>query len=282
MREPLIFWAHDDTVEPGKTYQYRIRLGVFNPLAGTNQIKQQDKSMGNAVILWSKFSKITQPVSIRDRMYLFAKEMQEAAKMVKVQVSKYVLGYWYSEDFMVRQGEAIGKVVELDTATSSSSVAGRPSPGSRITRQTLPGESFRGVSPRGGTYDPRIMGYQTRVGPESVDFSTGVVLVDAIEVNDWLVTGQQLRPRVYFDMLYSLDGTSIERMAISANNWPAETLTIYNEINSSQREPKEPLRSWESRVGPARRQQLPTLEGEGVYPYQDYMMDETMGGIRPY
>lgn len=35
MTEPLIFWAHDDTVKPGNSYRYRIRLGVFNPVAGT-------------------------------------------------------------------------------------------------------------------------------------------------------------------------------------------------------------------------------------------------------
>ncbi|MFB0525355.1 MAG: hypothetical protein ACETVZ_07415, partial [Phycisphaerae bacterium] len=111
-REPLALWAHDDTIEPGKSYRYRIRLGVFNPIAGTNQSSKQHESLSNQVILWSKFSDITEQVAIPGRLYFFAKDIQEAAKKVTVQVSKYMLGYWYSEDFPVRQGEVIGKVVE--------------------------------------------------------------------------------------------------------------------------------------------------------------------------
>jgi len=45
MREPLLFWAHDDTVELRKSYRYRMRLGVFNPVAGTNQLSEQDFPM---------------------------------------------------------------------------------------------------------------------------------------------------------------------------------------------------------------------------------------------
>ena len=111
MDKPLLFWAYDDTVEPGK-YRYRIRLGVFNPIAGTNQFSEQDKSLKNKVILWSKFSDTTEPVEIPGKLYFFPREIQEATKAVTVQVSRYVLGYWYSKDFTVKQGELIGKVGE--------------------------------------------------------------------------------------------------------------------------------------------------------------------------
>ncbi|MHC4726434.1 MAG: hypothetical protein ACYS17_04330, partial [Planctomycetota bacterium] len=115
MKEPLTFWAHDDTVEPRKHYRYRIRLGVFNPVAGTNQLSERDISRKNEVVLWSEFSDITQPVEIPGMMYFFAKHIREPANIVTVQVSKYVNGYWHSEDFKVSQGEVIGSVVETET-----------------------------------------------------------------------------------------------------------------------------------------------------------------------
>jgi hypothetical protein len=201
MRDPLMFWAFDDTIEPGKSYQYRIRLGVFNPIAGTNKFKPQSKSYKDVVILWSDFSDVTEPIKIPQRMYLFAKDIQEAAKMVTIQVSKYVLGYWYSKDFAVRQGEAIGKVVELEPEPSSSPVSSRLQPMSRTSRIPSPVTSPRSITPRGPVYDPRVTtGYESQIEPESIDYSTGAILVDALPIHDWSGKGN-LRPRRYFDML---------------------------------------------------------------------------------
>jgi len=274
MREPLMFWAHDDTVEPGKNYRYRIRLGVFNPIAGTNQLSQQNKSIQNQVILWSKFSDTTQPVNIPGRLYFFAKDIQEAAKKVTVQVSRYLLGYWYSEDFPVRQGEVIGKVVESEPQQSKDRF------GSRLPLR-LPTQV--GAAGRFGYVTPQ----EQTTEPESIDYSTGAVLVDAVAVNDWSGAGY-LRPRLYFDMLYSFDGTNIEHMPIKPGNWSADLLVVYNQINKLQREPKEPLRGWDSRVGGPRRRRVPgageyeEME-EGYYDEEyDLMMQEMMGQMRRY
>ena len=240
MREPLLFWALDDTLEPGKSYRYRIRLGVFNP----------------------------------QRIYLFAKEIQEAARMVTVQVSKYVLGYWYSKDFVVRQGEAIGKLVELERPASSESRGIRGLPLSEASRYP----SLR---------DPRRIDYlrpEEKTGePESIDYSTGAVLVDAIPINDWSGKGS-LRPRHYFDMLYSYDGTTIERTAISNVNWPQKLQVAFNEIRSLQRESKEPLKDWQSGGVQRARQRVPTpgLEGYEGGAYDDMLYEGMMGGGRRY
>jgi len=282
MREPLLFWAFDDTVEPSKSYRYRIRLGVVNPIAGTNKFKEQSKSYRDTVILWSEFSDITEPVSIPRKLYLFAKDIQEAAKMVTVQVSKYVLGYWYSEDFAVRQGEAIGKVVELEPEPSSSSISRVGPRGAGSLARVSPEATLRRVTPRGSLYDPRAMGYESQTEPESIDYSTGAVLVDAVPVNDW--SGQEsLRPRRYFDMLYSFDGTIIERTAVSNVNWSQDLQNAYTNIKTLQREPKEPLRAWSGGAGGRRgRQPVRGLEGyEGLDgAYDDMMYEGMMGGGR--
>ena len=145
MEEPLVFWAHDDTVELGKSYRYRMRLGVFNPVAGTNQFSEQDKSLKNKVILWSGFSDATETVDIPGTLYFFPREIQEAAKTVTVTACRYVLGYWYCKNFTVKQGEVIGKGVEYKATDKEKDVT----------------------------------------VPKIVDYATGAILLDVIPVNDW-------------------------------------------------------------------------------------------------
>jgi hypothetical protein len=222
MDKPLLFWAYDDTVEPGKSYRYRIRLGVFNPIAGTNQFSEQDKSLKNKVILWSEFSDTTETVDIPGTLYFFPHEIQEAIKAVTVQVSKYVLGYWYSKDFTVKQGELIGNVGEY-----------------KITEE----EEQKGVKV-----------------PKTIDYTTGAVLVDIIPVNDWS-GGNNLRARHFFDMLYSFNGKDIERLPIKTRYWAEALQTKFNEIKRSEKEPKEPLRSWGGRPNERKRVPVPGVEG---------------------
>ncbi len=110
--KPLLVWVFDDTVEPGKTYQYRVRLGVFNPVAGTGQVVDRDLGKKDQVILWSPYSEITKPVEVQQRTYLFAREVQDKTNTATVEVARYALGYWRTESFQVKPGEAIGKEME--------------------------------------------------------------------------------------------------------------------------------------------------------------------------
>ncbi len=220
MDKPLLLWAYDDTVEPGQSYRYRIRLGVFNPIAGTNQFSEQDKSLKNKVILWSKFSDATAAVDIPRRLYFFPRDIQEATKAVTVQVSKYVLGYWYSKDFTVKQGELIGKVGEY-----------------KITEE----EESKKV-----------------VIPSTVDYTTGAVVVDTVPVTDWS-GGNNLHVNHFYDLLYSYNGEDIERLPIKSRYWSEALQNKFNEIRKEEKEPKEPLRSWESKAGQLGR---PIIGGE--------------------
>ena len=216
MRKPLVFWAHDDTVELEKSYRYKIRLGVFNPIAGTDQFSEEFKSLKNNAILWSEFSEVTETVEIPGRLYFFCRDKHEADKTVTVTVCRYVLGYWYSKDFAVKQGEVIGKVVEPETVKDEKD------------------EKEKDVTV-----------------PERIDYATGAVLVDVIPVSDWSGAAF-LRPRHYFDTLYSFDGTNIEHMPTKPEYWAKELQVKFNEIKKSEKEPKEPLRAWASRAGRVR------------------------------
>jgi hypothetical protein len=108
MSDPIVFWAHDDTVEPDNTYRYRIRLGVLNPVAKGKE----------EIIFWSDFSDETSSVKIPGKIYFFAKSVQEAAKTVNVSIYKLDLGYWYKNDSRAAQGEMIGDIVTLKSDDS--------------------------------------------------------------------------------------------------------------------------------------------------------------------
>ena len=52
--------------------------------------------------------------AIPKRLYFFPINVQEAAMAAEVQVCKYVMGYWHSEQFMVKRGDIIGKMAKVE------------------------------------------------------------------------------------------------------------------------------------------------------------------------
>jgi len=210
LREPITFWAYDDTVAPGGTYRYRVRMGVFNPVAGTRQVRDEDKGLANKVILWGEFSDVTDEVEIPKRLYFFPTDFKETAKAVEWTVSKYEMGYWYSKQFTTKRGDAIGKVAEVE-----------PEP-----NQTDKGKK-----------DVRV--------PEQIDYSTGAVLVDVVAAQDW-TGGKNLSARPYFNVLYSYDGSELDGSAVKLINWSDDLRARYNEIKALEKKPKEALREWSS------------------------------------
>jgi len=207
LRETVTFWAYDDTVEPGVSYQYRIRLGVFNPVAGTGQVREEDAANDSKVILWSGFSDVTDVVAIDKRLYFFPVNVQETARAAEVQVCKYVLGYWHSEQFMVKRGDVIGRVARVE-----------PSDKDKSANVKL---------------------------PEMIDYATGAVVVDMVAMNDWF-GDKTLQSRQYFDMLFSFDGTSVDRLPAKQMYWPEELRLKYSELKTLEKRPKEPWRAWSS------------------------------------
>ena len=222
MSDPLVFWAYDDTVEPFKTYQYRVRLGLLNQIAGKK---------ANDLILWSDFSNTTDTIEIPGMMYFFAKSIKEAAKTINVTICKYVLGYWYSENFSVAQGEAIGDVIETETDEESEPRSRITD--NRITITNLPTDEF--------------------IEPETIDYNTGAVMVDAVAVNDYWEGKDTLDLRNYYDMLYSYDGINIEHMPVNSKYWPQDMVRANANVSRQLREEKEPFKEFDSNENLRRR-----------------------------
>jgi hypothetical protein len=219
LHETITFWAHDDTVEPGASYRYRIRIGVFNPVAGTGQVQAEDAASNSKVILWSDFSEETDIVDIPKRLYFFPINVQEAAKQVEFQVCKYVMGYWYSSQFMVKQGDVIGKTSKVEASDKN---------------KTTDLKDVRDVR---NVKEAKL--------PETIDYTTGAIVVAVVPMNDWF-GDKTLQPRQYFDVLYSFDGTRVERLPAKLMNWPEDLRLKYSELKSLEKKTKEPLRDWTS------------------------------------
>jgi len=214
LREVVTFWAYDDTVEPGASYQYRIRLGVFNPVAGTSQVREEDADKDSKVIFWSEFSDVTDVVAIDNRLYFFPINVQEAAMAAEVQVCRYVLGYWHSEPFMVKRGDVIGRVARVEQSDKD----------------------------KGKDKDKSATNVKQ---PEMIDYATGAVVVDLVAMNDWF-GDKALQSRQYFGMLFSFDGTRVERLPAKQMYWPDELRFKYGELKTLEKRPKEPWRAWGS------------------------------------
>jgi len=212
----VVFWSHDDTVEPDARYQYRIRLGVLNPLAGSDHGQGKDQ-----MVLWSEFSDETPVVEIPARQYLFAKDFQENTGAVGVEVCRFLLGHWRTQDFSVRPGEVIGRVVESKS----------DQPRSR-TPVTL---SLPGLGP--------MQTEEQVFKPAEIDYSTGVVLVSVEQVDGW-AGDNRLRAQPYYEMLTTSDGSDIQRMPIGTQNWSREQSVAFGTIKRSVGMEIEPPRGW--------------------------------------
>jgi hypothetical protein len=202
--EKLVFWAHDDTTKPGEKYQYRIRIGVFNPIAGKPWFSQEQKDLQDQMVLFSSFSESTETIEIPNKLHFFATDIREVEKgytvdkTVEVKVARYTLGNWVTKTFSVKNGEQIGTVI--NTA------------GTRLEKA----------------------GIQT----ESIDLATGNVMVDARRVTEWVGAGF-LRAREFYELLYCKTGQAIATVPIKERYWPEEIAKVYKEIE--QAEAAEPI-----------------------------------------
>ncbi|MHC4130605.1 MAG: hypothetical protein ACYSSP_02255 [Planctomycetota bacterium] len=204
--EPMVFWAIDDTIKPDHSYRYRVRLGVFNPNAGTTHFTDEFQSYQDKLILWSKLSNVTEPLEVPSRLYFFPLSVQED-NSVEIKVSKYTLGYWHSNIFQsIKPGENIGQIARSKPLTQE--------------------EKQKNI---------RI--------PKEINYDTGAILVDVVPVNEWVGTNN-LNRQLYNDLLYSRNGDDILRIPVKSRYWAQNLLNKFNEINRLEKEPKEPLREW--------------------------------------
>jgi len=104
-------WAHDETVVPGKTYRYRMRLRIKNPLYNTFNVTKDTKLSTQYTLdtPWTEWKEVKAP---RNTEFFFASTrtqiQQDTVVSAKVDVFKRTKGEWTMASFDVAPGDSIG------------------------------------------------------------------------------------------------------------------------------------------------------------------------------
>lgn len=106
-------WFHDDTVEAGKTYQYRMRVRMWN------RYVNQPKSLARAedaakATLEGEWSSPTDPITVAPATHFFVRGMKPDSSAALVEVWKWRRGHWVKQNFEVNVGDVVGGIRKMD------------------------------------------------------------------------------------------------------------------------------------------------------------------------
>ena len=111
----MAIWFHDDTVEPGKTYRYRLRVNLWNRYVG--QIKSlRDPQEAKSSMLYGDWSLASEPIAVTPSTYFFLSSGTFDQSGANVDVFKWRQGDWMKQRFIdVQIGQIIGEVKKVKT-----------------------------------------------------------------------------------------------------------------------------------------------------------------------
>ena len=107
-------WAHDVTVRPGQTYQYRLKVRLLNPLFQRNRLApEQREAEFHRLDIVSLPSPWSDRVTIDRQLYFYVVGAQPALEQATVEVYRIFNGQWRRREFSVQPGDAIGDFVSM-------------------------------------------------------------------------------------------------------------------------------------------------------------------------
>ena len=120
----VTLWRHDLTAEAGATYQYRVRVGVLNPLFQRSELtaKQRERYQDRLTLL-SPASEWSDSITIRPDRHFFVVGANRRQRQATVEVWRLFGGIWRSREFTVSPGDPVGESVSLSIAGRQASMA---------------------------------------------------------------------------------------------------------------------------------------------------------------
>jgi len=102
--QPVKIWAHDDSVEAGKTYRYAVKYRIRNPLYMTNL--GEKKEMNELYALVSPISDWSDPVKIMPKTTFFVANTQ-GNDLANFDVFNWTKGRWTKNRVKAAPGDLI-------------------------------------------------------------------------------------------------------------------------------------------------------------------------------
>ncbi|QQE11469.1 hypothetical protein JD969_18545 [Planctomycetota bacterium] len=112
-------WAHDITIQPGKTYRYRVIVSVLNPLFSQHRVSADQKAANNykLALIPSEEERVagewTEAVTPDPQSYFFL--VGNSASSARVEVWALNRGKWLRKEFTFEPGDEIGGIIEDDS-----------------------------------------------------------------------------------------------------------------------------------------------------------------------
>ncbi len=91
--EPL--WLNDTTVEPGKTYRYRVSLVAVNQYAGSANFLKNPQD-ARTLVNQGQWSPWSDPITVRPAKYLFVTAIRGDGNTARVEIHEWADGRWTS------------------------------------------------------------------------------------------------------------------------------------------------------------------------------------------
>lgn len=130
--DELVVWAHDMTVERGRTYRYRLSVDLYNPMfARKLQLPEQQHKLADNITLASAKSEWTKEIHTDEWLTIFvtqasgpgSQQRQVRGLMLgeaRADVFRFQHGRWWKESFSVEPGDRIGRTKRINLNGSDS------------------------------------------------------------------------------------------------------------------------------------------------------------------
>lgn len=110
----IAVWVHDDTVESGKTYRYRMRVKVWNRYVGKMNLLKDPEEAKQSVLV-GEWSLPSAPITVTPSTHFFIRSQRIGRQAASIDVWKWRKGSWLRGTFDVEVGDVIGGIKRVKT-----------------------------------------------------------------------------------------------------------------------------------------------------------------------